>query len=54
MPLIFLGFSSGTKAYRLWCLESKKVVLSREVTFDESDMLQLKSSKKENLSLTST
>ncbi|GFZ19218.1 hypothetical protein Acr_27g0009570 [Actinidia rufa] len=25
---IFLGFSSGTKAYRLWCPELKKVVLS--------------------------
>ena len=38
----FLGFSSDTKAYRLWCPESKKVVLSRDVTFDESGMLQLK------------
>ena len=51
---IFLGFSSGTKAYRLWCPELKKVVLSRDVTFDESGMLQLKSSDKENLSPTST
>ncbi|GFS40862.1 hypothetical protein Acr_00g0070940 [Actinidia rufa] len=51
---IFLSFSSGTKAYRLWCPELKKVILSKNVTFDESRMLQLKISKKENLSLTST
>ncbi|GFS33516.1 hypothetical protein Acr_00g0028940 [Actinidia rufa] len=47
---MFLGFSFGTKAYRLWCLELKKVVLSRDVTFDEFGMLH---SEKENLSLTS-
>ena len=33
---IFLGFSGGVKGYRLWCSESKKVILSRDVTFDES------------------
>ena len=37
---IFLGFSEGVKGYRLWCSESKKMILSRDVTFDESDMLQ--------------
>jgi len=37
---IFLGFSGGVKGYRLWCSESKKVILSRDVTFDESGMLQ--------------
>lgn len=42
---IFLGFTSGVKGYRLWCLESKKVVLSRDVTFNESAMLQQVPSK---------
>jgi len=38
--VIFLGFSGGVKGYRLWCSESKKVILSRDVTFDKSAMLQ--------------
>jgi hypothetical protein len=48
---IFLGFSGGVKGYRLWCSESKKVILSRDVTFDESGMLQQeKSQEKEKQS----
>lgn len=35
---IFLGFSSGVKGFRLWCPASKKLILSRDVTFDESVM----------------
>ena len=35
---IFLGFSSGVKGYQLWCSDSKKLVLSRDVTFDETAM----------------
>ncbi|KAG6414261.1 hypothetical protein SASPL_126979 [Salvia splendens] len=27
------------KGYRLWCLESKMTIVSRDVTFDESSML---------------
>ncbi|KAG6403602.1 hypothetical protein SASPL_135828 [Salvia splendens] len=34
-----MGFSAGVKGYRLWCLESKKTIVSRDVTFDESSML---------------
>jgi hypothetical protein len=46
-----LGFSGGVKGYRLWCSESKKVILSRDVTFDESGMLQQeKSQEKEKQS----
>lgn len=36
----FLGFSTGVKGYRLWCIESKKVIISRDVTFKESEMLK--------------
>ena len=34
----FMGFSKGVKSYRLWCLETSKIVNSRDVTFDESGM----------------
>ena len=37
---IFLGIPSGSKEYRLWCLETKKIVFSRDVTFDESALLR--------------
>lgn len=36
---VFLGFSGGVKGFRLWSDESKKIMLSRDVTFDESVML---------------
>ena len=36
---IFLGFASGVKGYRLWCPESKKIVISRDIAFDEMSML---------------
>ena len=34
----FMGFSKGVKGYSLWCLETSKIVNSRDVTFDESGM----------------
>ena len=34
-----MGFNPGVKGYRLWCLEAKKTIISRDVTFDESAML---------------
>ncbi|TXG47175.1 hypothetical protein EZV62_026469 [Acer yangbiense] len=37
---IFVGFSEGVKGFRLWNPESKKIILSRDVTFDESAMLK--------------
>ncbi|KAI3472951.1 hypothetical protein Pfo_029197 [Paulownia fortunei] len=37
---LFMGITSGIKGYRLWCLESKKVLFSRDVTFDELAMLK--------------
>ena len=37
---LFMGISSGVKGYRLWCPNSKKIIFSRDVTFDESAMLK--------------
>ncbi|XP_072054397.1 uncharacterized protein [Arachis hypogaea] len=35
---IFIGYSIDSKAYKLYNLETKKVIISRDVTFDEKDM----------------
>ena len=35
---LFMGITSGVKGYRLWCLETRKVIFSRDVTFDESTL----------------
>ena len=43
---IFMGNTSGVKGYRLWCPETKKVIFSRDVTFDESTMLRKVTSEK--------
>ncbi|KAG8491586.1 hypothetical protein CXB51_014658 [Gossypium anomalum] len=49
---VFLGYKNGVKGYKLWCPENRKVVISRDVVFDETAMLpnlSLKdSSNKEN------
>ena len=37
---LFMGVTSGVKGYRLWCLSSKNIISSRDVTFDESSMLK--------------
>ena len=37
---LFMGVTSGVKGYRLWCLSSKKIISSRNVTFDEYVMLK--------------
>ena len=31
---LFMGFNAGVKEYRFWCLEAKKTIISRDVTFD--------------------
>ena len=51
---IFLGYTGGVKGFRLWCTESKKIVLSRDVTFDESVMLRQTTSDTENESPNTT
>ncbi|KAL0446163.1 UNVERIFIED_CONTAM: Retrovirus-related Pol polyprotein from transposon TNT 1-94 [Sesamum latifolium] len=38
---IFMGITSGKNGYRLWCPEMKKIIFSRDVTFDESALLKM-------------
>ncbi|KAE8658886.1 Detected protein of unknown function [Hibiscus syriacus] len=42
---IFIGYSHGTKDYKLWCMEpgQHKCIISRDVVFDESKMANLHS-----------
>jgi len=36
---MFLGYAFEFKRYRMWCLDSKKFIQSREVTFNENTRL---------------
>ncbi|KAG8492605.1 hypothetical protein CXB51_010032 [Gossypium anomalum] len=49
---VFLGYKASVKRYKLWCPKNRKVVISRDVVFDETAILpnlSLKdSSNKEN------
>ena len=40
-----MGFKGGVKCFKLWDLENKKFVYSRDVTFDEASMLKASSSQ---------
>ena len=42
---IFVGFKAGVKDFKLWDLEDKKFVCSRDVTFDEASMMKALSSQ---------
>lgn len=33
---IFLGYPEGVKGFKLWCLELKKTMISRDVIFNEN------------------
>jgi hypothetical protein len=35
MPCVFLGYDEGTKAYRLMCVETKRIIKSRDAVFIE-------------------
>ncbi|KAG8501656.1 hypothetical protein CXB51_004770 [Gossypium anomalum] len=49
---VFLGYKAGVKGYKFWCSGNRKVVISRDVVFDETAMLPnlsiKNSSNKEN------
>ena len=40
--ILFMGITSGVKGYRFWCLVTKKIIFSRNMTFDESIILKQK------------
>ncbi|KAH9727035.1 Integrase catalytic domain-containing protein [Citrus sinensis] len=42
---ISVGFKGGVKGFKLWDLEDKKFVCSRDVTFDEASMMKASSSQ---------
>ncbi|KAH9706402.1 hypothetical protein KPL70_012195 [Citrus sinensis] len=42
---IFVGFKGGVKGFKLWDLEDKKFVCSRDVTFNETSMMKASSSQ---------
>lgn len=44
----FIGYSSESKAYRLYCRSTKKVIISRDVTFIENDFVKPNESDKDN------
>ena len=37
---LFMGYKPGVKGYKLWCPKSRKVIISRDVVFDETAMLR--------------
>ncbi|KAH9726277.1 Integrase catalytic domain-containing protein [Citrus sinensis] len=43
--VIFVGFKGGVKGFKIWDLEDKKFVCSRDVTFDEASMMKASSSQ---------
>ena len=36
---IFLGYATESKGYKLWCIDTRKVILSRNVVFHESSFI---------------
>lgn len=39
MKCIFLGYMPGVKKYKLWCPETKKLVISKDVIFDDTAII---------------
>jgi hypothetical protein len=37
---LFVGYCTTTKAYRLWCLSKRKIIITRDVIFDEATPTQ--------------
>ena len=49
MKCIFLSYKFGVKGYKLWCPETKKLVISIDVIFDETSMIQVLAPKEFNV-----
>ena len=49
MKCIFLGYKSSVKGYKLWCLETKKLVISRDVIFYEISMIKVLAPKESSV-----
>ncbi|KAG8500936.1 hypothetical protein CXB51_003033 [Gossypium anomalum] len=45
---LFVGITGGVKGYRLWCPYTRKIVFSRDVTFDESTLMKNNDSQKDD------
>lgn len=44
--VIFLGLKAGVKGYKLWHLSLKKIVISRDATFNEVSLMKPKDQQK--------
>ena len=49
MKCIFLGYKSSVKGYKLWCPETKKLVISKDVIFYETSMIRVLALKDSNV-----
>ena len=45
---LFMGITGGVKGYRLQCPVTKKIIFSRDASFDESAMLKQKDSQQDD------
>ena len=51
MKFIFLGYKSSVKSYKLWRLETEKLVINRDVIFDENSMIRVLVVKDSNVEI---
>ncbi|KAI3791603.1 hypothetical protein L2E82_05458 [Cichorium intybus] len=48
LKCVFLGYNPGVKGYKLWSNDLNKIIISRDVTFDESAMIHQTSDSTED------
>ena len=48
---IFLGYKYGVKGYKLWCPETKKSIISKDVIFYGTSMIQVLASKDSSIEI---
>ena len=48
---IFLSYKSSVKGYKLWCLETKKLVININVIFYKTSMIQVFAHKDSNVEI---